>query len=196
MTLVKKFLEDNYIQKLPQKDQLREIVRLVARIPWGEGRTIEETLKTKRAGTCTGKHAVLGACLDELGFNYQNVVCTFRWEEQTINYPKNLKKILAKGGWNHGHNFLTINSGGKWIDVDVTWDPLLKRLGFWTFPKTWDGTKPFIGARNIVKRWNDVDVSKKKEELINSLSPKVRSRREEFLNGMIKWIKDYREDKD
>ena len=195
MSIVKEFLAKNYIPKLPAEDQLRETVKIVARIPWGEGRTIEETLETKRVGTCTGKHAVLGACLDEFGIDYKNVVCTLRWEEQTINYPENLKKILAKGGWNHGHNFLMIRSSVKWIDVDITWDPLLRHLGFWTLPETWDGTKPFIGVRDVSKRWDDVDAKQKKEELINSLSPEVKSRREEFLEGMFSWIKDYREGK-
>src|SRR3989338_4671585 len=131
----------------------------VAKIPWGEGRTIEEVLAIKKVGTCTGKHLVLQACLDALGIPYTPVVCTFRWGDQPIEYPERLKKMLKEGEWEHGHNFVTIPIGNsKHIDVDVTWDPALEDFGFLSFPKDWDGKTPFIGVKNIIERWEGVDV--------------------------------------
>ena len=49
------------------RGKLVGLTQAIASIPWGEGRTIEEVLETKRVGTCTGKHLVLAACFDALG---------------------------------------------------------------------------------------------------------------------------------
>ncbi len=94
---IRKYLSANKIYDLKRRDQLITLVRLVAEIPWGEGRTVCEVLETKKRGTCTGKHLVLQACFNELEIKYQPVVCTFRWQDQEINYPENLKAILEEG---------------------------------------------------------------------------------------------------
>ena len=187
--LVHAFLDDNGILSLPAPKRLVAAVQAVARIPWGEGRTIEEVLVTKKVGTCTGKHLVLQACFDELGIRHRPVVCTFHWGEQGIKYPEDLKAILAEGEWAHGHNFLQIKKGkDKWMGIDVTWNPELAPFGFRAFPLAWNGKKSFIGLDRIIRRWDGVDMQEKKSELIDSLSPEARERRERFLKGFISWV--------
>ncbi len=186
---IKNYLKSNGILGLNKEKQSIEVVKLVSEISWGKGRTIEEVLSTKKVGTCTGKHLVLQACFDELGIEYRPVVCTFRWEEQSIKYPENLKSILQEGSWEHGHNFVQIKKKeGSFIDVDLTWNLKLKPYGFKTFPENWDGKTSFIGIDNIIKRWGDTDLLSMKKELIELLSPEIRDRREHFLNEFIKWI--------
>lgn len=134
--IVKNFLKETDIYKLGGAERLTAVVKLVAEIPWGGGRTVEEVLKTKKVGTCTGKHLALQACFDELGIRYNPVVCTFKWGEQKINYPKNLKNILREGEWDHAHNFVQVKiDKGEYIDVDITWNSKLKPFGFKTFPE-------------------------------------------------------------
>jgi hypothetical protein len=186
---VKNFLVENKIGQMHKEDQLINIVKLVAEIPWGEGRTIEEVLETKKAGTCTGKHLVLQACFDELGIKYRSVVCTFRWGEQSIKYPENLKRILKEGEWEHAHNFVQIKKeNGDYIDADITWNSKLALCGFKTFPKNWDGKTAFVGIDNIIRRWDGVDAESKKKEITSSLELDLKERRENFLNKFIKWV--------
>lgn len=186
---IKKLLTENKIYSLDKQHQLIAVVELIAKIPWGEGRNIEEVLETKKVGTCTGKHLVLQACFNELGIEYRTVVCTFRWGEQIIKYPENLKAILKEGEWEHGHNFVQIKDEyGKYIDLDITWNSKLAPYGFKAFPKNWNGESAFIGIDNIIRRWDGADVESKKKELINSLDLELKQRRERFLSEFIKWV--------
>lgn len=165
-------------------EQIKIIVQRVARIPWGNGRSIEDVF-TRGVGTCTGKHKVLQACFDQLEIKYKPVVTTFRWMDQTIKYPQHIKKILNEGSWLHGHNFIQLEDG---IDIDVIFNPELKPFGFKTFPEEWDGRTSFVGFDNIIKRWNDADLDNMKSQLIETLSTEQRERRQRFLDAFIEWV--------
>ncbi|MFA6553776.1 MAG: hypothetical protein WCT27_05100 [Patescibacteria group bacterium] len=189
--VVRKFITDSGISNFSKLQQFVRISKLVADIPWGEGRTIEEVLITKKTGTCTGKHAVLKACYDELGIVSRPVVCTFHWGDQLILYPHHLKNILTSGEWEHGHNYLQVKrEDGTYLDVDVTFSQILKPYGFKVFPADWDGeTSTPLAFDKIIRRWEGVDISSKKQELIASLNPDLKARRENFLAEFIKWVR-------
>ncbi len=184
-----KFINKVRISTFDTHRQFVDITKNVANIPWGDGRTINEVLTTKKMGTCTGKHLLLKSCYDALGIVSRPVVCTFRWSDQTIQYPDNIKLFLAKGEWEHGHNYLQVmTKDGNYIDVDVTFQPSLQKFGFKTFPERWNGiTSTNLAFDNIVRKWVGVDISSKKNELIESLSPELKVIRENFLSEFIKW---------
>lgn len=192
--IIYEFLQKNDIFTLDKPLQFIEVTKLVSQIPWGEGRSIEEAIVTKKVGTCTGKHLVLQACYDALAIEYRPVVCTFRWDEQKIRYPGHLQKILNEGSWEHGHNFVQVNVEGTWMDVDVMWDshPKLKEAGCAVFPLDWDGKTPVLGLDKIVQRWDGADMPVLKTELIKKLTPEIKERRERFLKGFIEWIDSLR----
>lgn len=184
---IKNYLIQNDILNLNGNEQLIKITKLVSCIPWGEGRSIEETLFTKKVGTCTGKHLVLQACYDKLGITNRSVVCTFRWIDEPIKYPQHIKDILSEGPWEHGHNFVQIKRESQWIDVDVNYNPELAQYGFKTFPKDWDGHAPFIAVNHIIRRWDNPNMLNLKKELIDSLDPVIKDRRSRFLKAFIAW---------
>lgn len=186
--MIKDYLAKNKIFLLDKSRRLPAVVKLVAKIPYGQGRSVSEVLETNKVGTCTGKHLVLGACFDELGIEYKNVVCTFRWGDQSIKYPENLRKILEEGEWEHGHNFLQVKTDEEFFDIDVTWNPELKPYGFLALPEDWDGKSSFLGIEKIIRRWDGVDVDKTKKQLVDSLEEKVIERRQRFLRQFFKWI--------
>ncbi len=189
-TLVDNFLERLDVTALNPIEQLVTVTKAVAQIPWGEGRSIVEVLNTKKVGTCTGKHLVLQACYQKLNVSFRSVVCVFKWEGQAIQFPDRIRSILEEGAWGHGHNFLQIkNKAGSYIDVDVTFDPPLKRYGFRVLPLEWDGQSSTpIAFEPIIKRWNNADMTVLKTELVDSLSQQTRTRRERFLKEFIIWI--------
>lgn len=191
-SFIEQFLEPLRRSGKKGRDLLRSVTQVVAGIPWGEGRTIEEVLSTKHVGTCTGKHIVLRACFEALSIESRIVVCTFRWSEQGLKLPENLSSLLKEDEWNHGHNFLQVkNSKGSWIDIDVTWDPPLASAGFRTFPEHWDGETSFVGLKSLVKRWDDASLDMK-NEWIRALTPEMKERREKFLRGLFMWVENVR----
>lgn len=176
------------IHGLPMK-----LMRSLSDIPWGEGRTIEEVLVTKKVGTCTGKHLVLLACLEVLHIPCRPVVCTFRWQDQGLKLPNNLQDILKTTTWKHGHSFLQVqNSKDDWIDLDITWDPALASYGCPSLPTDWDACTSFIGVKKNIDRWNNVSITDKKKELIDQLTPEQRAARSTFMQGFFAWIKSER----
>ena len=190
--LIKSFLADHGIKRVNERAALKKLVQAVSAIPWGEGRTIEDVLQSEKVGTCTGKHLVLEAGLQELGIACRSVVCTFRWQDQEIRFPQRLKDILTKHTWLHAHNFIQVqNSSAEWIDVDVTWDGDLRRHGFRVLPSDWDGEHPFVGLI-ILERWDGIDMHSKKDELLHMLTDDQRHAREQFLRGFIAWIQSLR----
>ena len=185
---IKNFLKENGVFELSKDEQIVKVAKLIADIPWGKSRTVEELLVLKKYGTCTAKHSALQRCYNLLGIKSHQVVSTFKWSEQGISYPENLQKILAEGEWDHGHNFLQVeNRDGEVIDVDVTWNPSLLEYGFKSLPEDWDGETSFLGLK-IDQRWENVDMKTKKIELIESLSPELRERREKFLELFVERI--------
>ena len=186
--LIKEFIKESYAGD----KSFISLVRSASEIPWGEGRKILDVLRDKKVGTCTGKHLVLQACMDELGVEYRPVVGTFRWENQGINFPEHLKTFFEKDSWVHGHNFVQVkNSANEWIDLDITWDSELSKYGFGVLPDEWSGEYGFV-ALDIDDRWDGVDIYTKKEELISMLSVEQRKNREEFLSEFIAWIESIR----
>lgn len=190
--MIQDFLKEKGILELEGIDQVIRLSHAVSAIPWGEARSVDDVL-LKNIGTCTGKHLVLQACFDDLGIEYRPVVCTFKWGEQEIKLPNHIQEILNEGEWVHGHNFVQIQGdAGEWIDLDVTWDPSLEPYGFYSLPKNWDGQTSFVGLGSVVDRWDGVSISDKKSELIGSLSPELKERRERFLKEFIHWIDSLR----
>ena len=182
--IIEKYLTNLNLDQLDTEARMIKVVRAVSEIPWGEGRSIEEVFE-RGVGTCTGKHKVLQGCFDQLGIKYKPVVCTFKWGEQGITLPNELREILAEGEWEHGHNFLKLENGNY---VDITWDSPLKKAGFKTLPDGWTPDQTFIGLQKIQQQWDDVSIDEMKGQLINSLDGPTKERRERFLHALIKWI--------
>lgn len=190
---IEQFLEDNGILRLNKREGLIETAKLVREIPFGDGRTVEEVLVKKGKGTCTGKHLVLQRCLQRLGYDTQQVVTTYLWGDQGVRYPSHLQSILDEGEWEHGHNFVRFRDKyNGWIDLDVNWDKALVKYGFPSLSNGWNGATSFVAAK-LVRRWDNVsseEMKKRKVELIESLTPEVRDRRDRFLTAFLEWA-DY-----
>jgi hypothetical protein len=76
----------------------------------------------------------------------------------------------------------------SWIDVDVTWDPVLRAYGFRTLPEGWNRKTSFVGIDPIEQRFDGADIGTMKQKFIEELTPEQKSAREEFLTEFIHWI--------
>lgn len=95
-------------------------------------------------GSCTPKHYLLAILFRRLGIHIKYATYPFKWEEQPINYPPDLKE-LAIGLPAVYHLACKAYISGRWVLVDATWDSALKGRGF-PVNEVWDGKSDTLNA--------------------------------------------------
>ena len=183
---VRAYMDTLKLDGLTLNEKVERLAHTISKIPWGSEATLLGVLKNNN-GNCTGKHALLEACLTILHVRFRTVVCTFKWGEQEVRYPENLQRILWEGEWEHGHNYVQLENGNY---VDVTWDPRLSAFGFKVLPDSWTIDDTFVGVRNIKRRWDGAPVQETKQDLINALPAVLQERRERFMQAFIDWMNE------
>ena len=192
------------IYGLPQNDQIIRIFEEVRDIRFGsiESRDPMDVYKANK-GTCSGKHFLLRELYKEIGLKTKDMLCMQRWKDliwfptsryKIVNFSDKLKNMLMKNEIIDFHNYIKILVNGKWIQLDVTIDKPLKKLGFFT-SETWDGKSNlplcFCGSHKI---WDCEDNGlEKKRELIEQLPEHIRMARHQFLQSMTEWVDNFRE---
>ncbi|MDD5084938.1 MAG: transglutaminase domain-containing protein [Candidatus Omnitrophica bacterium] len=88
-------------------------------------------------GSCTPKHFLLALMFKKLDIPVKFATYIFSWNDPDITYPPGLRK-LAKVLPLEYHLACKAFINNKWIIIDTTWDPPLKRVGF-PVNETWDG---------------------------------------------------------
>ena len=93
---------------------------------------IIEKVKNEKKGTCSGKHYLLGQLLELKGIPICYISYPFLWSETPINFPDKLAK-LAKLMPPQNHLLLGFGNDGNVLELDVTWDKQLEKLGLPVF---------------------------------------------------------------
>lgn len=138
-----------------------------------------DLLLKKRKGSCSEKHLFLGKEFEKLGIPVKYLLVRFDWNDLPI--PKEIINKNESGpiGW---HLALKIKPRKKWITVDATWDPKLKKAGF-PATKNWDGksnTKFTFLPKKII-------------ELKKAPSKQVkRLENRKFYDALNKWLESQR----
>lgn len=127
-------------------------------------------------GCCAEKIIWLGNELKELGIQVEYYLLEFLWEELLI--PKEILK-LKKPGPGH-HLAMKARIDDKWLWVDPTWDPGLKRAGF-PATKDWDGQSDTLLA-----------VRPQKIEEFEPEDPSDTDLRQEFIDKLNEYLERIR----
>ena len=88
-------------------------------------------------GSCSPKHFLLGRMFQMLGLEVRYVTYPFLYSEMGAGYPQDLEGLAQKMPIEY-HLACKCFVDGKWILVDATWDPPLKKAGF-PVNESWDG---------------------------------------------------------
>lgn len=179
--------------------QIVKIFENVRDIPFGSisSRNPIDVYKANK-GTCSGKHFLIKELYKGIGLKTKDMICMQRWKDliwfptgnyTIVNFSDELIKMLNEYEIIDFHNYLKILVKGKWIQLDVTIDNPLKKLGFFT-TENWDGKSDmplcFCGTNKI---WDCEDSGmEQKRILVNQLPEKIRTARKEFLDRMTEWI--------
>jgi transglutaminase-like putative cysteine protease len=94
-------------------------------------------LVEKNRGSCNPKHVLLADMFRKLGLEVKYANYSFSWDDPAVNYPPELR-VLVKRLPQGNHLAVKALINGRWILVDATWDPPLKKAGF-PVNEDWDG---------------------------------------------------------
>jgi hypothetical protein len=138
-------------------------------------------------GSCSGKHALLGALFTHAGLPVRHMLCTHRFNEASLPMPGNMQVMLQKNEIADLHDYLQVNIGGTWVDVDATWPKALRDFGLPT--DDWDGRTSMMLSVVPDEHEEAVgDPAKAKEEGLSRLTPRQRLLRKQFLEALSQWV--------
>ncbi len=142
----------------------------------------------QRAGSCSGKHYLLGELFRGLGLPVRHMLCTYRFNDSPLAFPAHMQGLLQKNEIVDVHDYLQISVDGEWVDVDATWPLALRDYGL---PVTddWDG-RSSMNLTVVPDEPETVagDPAKAKEERLSHLTPRQRTLRKQFLEGLSQWV--------
>lgn len=102
-------------------------------------------------GSCSPKHFLLGLMYEKLKIPIRYVTYPFTWDDPDIEYPIELR-TLAQAMPLEYHIACKAYINNKWILLDTTWDPPLKRAQF-PINENWDGISD---THNAVKPLDEI----------------------------------------
>lgn len=111
-------------------------------------------------GSCAPKHYLLGLLFPMLGVQVKYFTCPFRWGEQDLQYPDDLKAMTNELPIGY-HTACKAFLRDRWVLIDATWDSPLSKEGF-PVNLNWDGLS---GMRNAVTPFEEVEHSTLQERL-------------------------------
>ena len=144
----------------------------------------------RRAGSCSGKHYLLGELYRLLGLKVRNMICRHRFNESPLPFPDPMQAVLLKNEIVDLHDYLQIQVDGNWIEVDATWELGLRDFGF---PVTdqWDGRSPMLLSVVVDEEFIvEGSPERTKEEMLSKLTPRQRQLRKQFLESLAAWVQE------
>ncbi|MCK9604095.1 MAG: hypothetical protein M0R66_07045 [Candidatus Omnitrophica bacterium] len=147
-------------------------------------------------GSCQPKHYLMGLLFTKLAIPIKYVTYPFKWgsEGRPVKYPDDLRSMF-KGLPAAYHLALKAYIDGRWVLVDATYDPALKKADFPVNEK-WDGKSDTLNAvtpqEEIIH--NSVEERVSLETQRKSLqSDKEKAAYAEFVDRLNKWLVELRQ---
>ena len=203
-SLKNRILAEWGIDSLPFDQQVVRIFEKVRDIPFGHmGSRDPKDVYERNKGTCSGKNFLLRELFKAIGIKTKDIICLQRWKDLTwfpddtyglVKLPDELIQVLETTEVVDFHNYVKILMGNRWLTVDATIDPPLRKLGFYT-TEHWDGKSDmplcFVGTHKV---WDCGDEGLEKKAQLTAMLPKeISEARLLFLRKLTKWIDSLRE---
>jgi hypothetical protein len=120
-----------------EKSKIIKIFEKVQKIPYEVCKYEEGDIgKSINCGDCRHKSELLMRLLKKEGFEVKKQDVLFDWADLPL--PLETIGILKESDTVWKHVALKVKIGDKWIKVDPTWHPSLKKKGF-PITENWDG---------------------------------------------------------
>lgn len=167
---------------------------LVRDMPYQRASTREpEAIVHEWRGTCSGKHYLLAGIFRELGMDSRIVMCTHRFtRENTSHFPEALRSLVASEPVPDVHTYIRLKTDAGWMNVDGTWPSATEPLGMpvnRTFAEGRDMEIACDPVDSFIVPSGD-DPQAFKEQLIAEFCGSSSTIRDEFIEGMSRWLSD------
>ena len=142
-------------------------------------------------GTCSGKHYLLAEVFRELGLESRVVMCTHRFTpSNTQHFPYQLRELVAVSSIPDVHTYLQVNTAEGWAIVDATWPSSAEPLGMTVNHSFKPGSDMKLACDPIetLPVPYGRDPQEFKEQLIEKFCGAQGSLRDEFIEGMGRWL--------
>ncbi|MGD0079498.1 MAG: hypothetical protein ABSB80_02470 [Methanoregula sp.] len=106
-------------------------------VPMTDPGTAPEQMLRLGKGYCGPKHFLLAEMYKKMGLNVVFATIAFVWNDPDFHYPPELRALTTRLPVAH-HLACRVQIGWRWVLVDATWDPPLKKGGF-PVNENWDG---------------------------------------------------------
>ena len=167
---------------------------LVRDMPYRRASTRDpEAIVHEWRGTCSGKHYLLAGIFRELGMDSRIVMCAHRFtRENTSHFPETLRALVVREPVPDVHTYIRLKTGAGWMNIDGTWPSASEPLGMpvnRTFVEGCDMTIACDPIDSFVVPTDD-DPQAFKEQLIAEFCGSSSTIRDEFIEGMSRWLSD------
>ena len=150
-----------------------------------------EAIVEEWQGTCSGKHYLLADIFRELGINLRVMMATHRFTaESTGHFPPELRELVTEGPVPDVHTFLWVDTKRGWTLVDATWPSSAGPLGMTV-------NREFRPSENMTLACDPIDTyevpegqdpQEFKERLIEEFCGASSKVRDDFIEGMSRWL--------
>ena len=155
-----------------------------------------ETAIGEWRGTCSGKHYLLKALLEELGMQTILMMASHEFTPQNSPWlPPELMAMAAEAPVPDLHTFLSVQTdpaaeAGGWTAVDATWPLAARDLGLPANERLAPGRDMAVAAdvEELFHVPEDVDPQQFKQSLVERYAVEQRDRRERFIEGLSRWL--------
>ena len=195
--ILDKFLE--WTSGLNPRQCRIEIFEHIRDIPFGlipevvDPEDLPAYILTHERGSCSPKHFLLGIMYEKLHIPIKYAIYPFYWKDQDIKYSEELRELAGHMPLQY-HVACKGYINQKWILLDATYDPPLKKAGF-PVNETWDG---MCETLNAVKPLDEI-IHKNVTKLIDNMRIKTahfthteNSLSQNFYYEFGKWLEDVR----
>jgi hypothetical protein len=152
-------------------------------IPEWQGSDLVRMMITQNKGWCGPKHHLLLWMFNKLLIPTRFASIPFRWQDQPVQYPGYLKEYFSTLSGST-HLLCRVYLNGEWKNLDATWDPPLRRVGF-PINDPWDGISSTIPA--VIQH-----CGQEKKEKISTLEQWENWR--EFIKHLNLWLDEIRKE--
>jgi len=144
-------------------------------------------------GACGPKHYLLAQMFEMLGIPVKYATCSFYWNDPTINYPPELRRLTEKMPLT-GHLACKAKIRDKWVLIDATWDMPLKKAGY-PVNESWDGVSDTKCAVTYVKETVHESLKERLSfdaSIRNAFSQEEKDTYAEFIPKLNAWLDEIR----
>ena len=167
---------------------------LVRDMPYQRASSREpEAIIREWRGTCSGKHYLLAGIFRELGMDSRIVMCTHRFtRDNTAHFPAELRSLVFREPVPDVHTYVRLKTDAGWMSVDATWPSSAGPLGM-PFNRAFESGRDMTIACEPVDSFvlpSGDDPQAFKEQLIAEFCGSSSTIRDEFIEGMSRWLSD------